>query len=145
MEWINRFDEWSRVPENRSVLLLGLLFVCIILGIIYRRHREMGMSRAAKKARRRSVKDTIADKVSYAVEDLVKTRDIEREDAEAFYKRMHRIGYKDLGYEPSFGKPWYKKLPSPNASWVKGAIMARKRTAERRLALRGGVVSKLPG
>lgn len=133
-------DEVIAWLSNDLHLALVAMVVMVLLICVYdywNRHREKGMSRAQRKARRKAVNEDIADRVSLALEDAVEKQQLEREDVNGFYRNMAKHGYRDLGYEPSFGKPWYKKLPIPNVAKVKGAIIQRLGGIERTAYLKG--------
>lgn len=65
------------------------------------------MSRTQRRLRRQFVRSEISDLITNPLEEAVKKGELERSDVDRFYKDMKKIGYKDLGHEPSFGKPWY--------------------------------------
>jgi hypothetical protein len=139
MEWIRNADEWLRVPENRAIVfavVFSSAVVLLLLGpLLSARYQEMGMSRQSRRMRNKSVSETIADKMTDSIEELVQSGDIEREDADAYYRKMHKLGYKGMGLEPTFGKPWFFRNQLPTAK-VKGRIIIQMR--------RGGAAPKLP-
>lgn len=83
------------------------------------------MSMKKRKARKKEVRELAGNIISEALEDAIGTRELTRDEVDYCYSLIEKGELKDLGYEPSFGKPWWKKISIPRPDGVKKRIMSR--------------------
>jgi hypothetical protein len=121
-------DFLQPVPEafgGNGPALLMLTVVLLFLIVNKDMLLESYMSRKRMKAKHRAEKEKISDIISQAVETAVAKHGVSRATADHWYKKMRTIGLKDLGYNPSFGKPWYFPALKLSAQAVKAQIKNR--------------------
>ena len=111
-------------------LLLGLS--AILIGMYAYFHSQQHLDRAVSKrtirARHREVIDKGSQAITEAFEAATKKGDITKEERDFLYGMIKKgcPKIKELGTEPSFGKPWYYgPVASENAAKVKAAITGR--------------------
>jgi hypothetical protein len=80
---------------------------------------ERIMSRRKQKQLHKQEMAEVADGVSYLLETMVEAKKIRPTTKKRIMRDMRKIGFKDLGYEPSFGSPknaltWVDPRPSIN-------------------------------
>ena len=102
-----RYTQEVLSDKGPALLLLVTLVLFMIILLKWDIIQESFMSRKRMKTRHRQVREDIATLISNAVEEAVSKNTLTRSDADHWYKQLRSAGLKDLGYEPSFGKPWY--------------------------------------
>ena len=105
--------------------LIAITIVLLYLWVNKDMLLESYMSRKRIKARYKAEKANISDVISTAVETAVAKHVVSRAAADHWYKKMRTVGLKDLGYEPSFGKPWYFPELRKPAQALKTMIKSR--------------------
>lgn len=84
------------------------------------------MSRRRIQKRHRMVRAAIEDVITRALEKEVTANRLTREQVDFHYGKLKRAGFKEVGIEPSFGRPWYYGPEIPPAVYaLKSRIKAR--------------------
>lgn len=112
--------------EMLSLLVFACLTFCVMLYITSPRHQERVVSKQEIRRKRKEREEKVQDYLTGALEQAVKDLTLTREEANREYKRLRDAGYKEIGPEPSFGRPWYygPKMPE-NLKVAKMAALTR--------------------
>jgi hypothetical protein len=114
-------------PVGRWVTMTCLLLCLVAILTKDMIWREI-MSSSSRKTREknRRTKVVIEDGITRGIEAEVRAGRLTREQADYHYKILQRAGYKELGPEPSFGRPWYYGISvPPSVEALKSRIRAR--------------------
>lgn len=134
-------DEYTRLLGDYAIkayeavsiewlVMLGLS--CLIAGLVVYFNSSFHEDRAVSKRKIRAKHQKVIEEADAAITEALEARHrqgrMKREDVDFIYA-MIRKGcpkFKELGPEPSFGKPWYygTKLPE-DANKVKASIITR--------------------
>lgn len=125
-EWLGALHDWwakeVRIGGTIALGIMALALVSLAVRPWWWRLRERQMSRRRQTAWWRAHKAELEDIISNAVEKTVERGELSRAAADYFYKDMWNKGYKGLGFEPSFGKPWWRRPEPLNPKALKARI-----------------------
>jgi len=105
---------------NGKPFLFGVMITLVAwLGFNWAMILERIMSRRKQKQIHKQEMAEVSDGVSYLLETMVEAKKIRPVTKKRILRDMRKIGFKDLGYEPSFGVPknaltWVDPRPSIN-------------------------------
>lgn len=119
---------------QQDAFWLMIAFLCaIILYLLKDAIRETIVSRKKMRTRHRYVREVIEGYMTQIIEEAKDKGEISDKEAQYHYANLRRAGYREVGPEPSFGKPWYYGVAEiPPAKAVIGKI--RKARERRRIA-----------
>jgi hypothetical protein len=125
-EWLGVvYDWWAkevRIGGTIAIGIMGLALLSLAARPLWRRLRERQMSKRRQAAWWKAHKVELEDIISDAVEKTVERGELSRAAADYFYKDMYKKGYKGLGFEPSYGKPWWKRPDPPHPKALKAKV-----------------------
>lgn len=136
MEYLELLRDWALrvwgLMEPTGWMMVGLSTMTVML-LIYLKsdlHLERAMARRKKRANHREMLDQGQQAITEAFENKHKSGAWTREKTDHLY-RLIRGGvpeFKELGPNPTFGKPWYTgPQPFKNVQAVKASIWNRLR------------------
>lgn len=115
-------------PEGWAIAGLGTLAVAMYAYFNSQTYLDRVMGKSSIRAKHKAQIEQDIDRITEAFESAVLRGKMTREDADKFYTIMRKgnSALKELGPEPSFGKPWYYGPSIPKgAKEVKGRIIER--------------------
>lgn len=113
-------QEASNLYDNGRPFLFGVLLTILVAAIFNKDMiMERIMSRRAMRKLHKQEMSEVADGFSYLLETMVEAKKIRPVTKKRIMKDMRKVGFKDLGYEPSMGEPkhsltWVDPRPSIN-------------------------------
>jgi len=113
-------QELFNLLSNGKPFLFGVVITLLAwLGFNWAMILERIMSRRAQRKLHKQEMAEVSDGVSYLLETMVEAKKIRPVTKKRIMRSMRKIGFKDLGYEPSFGNPknalaWVDPRPSIN-------------------------------
>lgn len=115
--------------NNSDLVLMFLFLVLTLVAMLYfgsARHVERQVSRRKQRARHRQMLEEATQTITVALEARVQTGDLKREELDKkIYPLLRKAGLKEVGTEPTFGKPWYVPLEVPDVGKLKRSIYTR--------------------
>lgn len=102
-----------------------------LITAICRHLKEGWMARRKRRNLFKKDQQLLEDGITDHVERLVKDGHMARQNANFWYEKMSQIGLPGLGYEPTYGKPWWKPIQVPSPNKVKAKIVGRLMQAKK--------------
>lgn len=133
-DYLEPTGRWLSAPNdmsNTEFLLLLIFFSALWVAILYftsRTHEERHVSRQNRRARHREMMDRANNAITEALEAKVEAGELDRKFVdERVYRKMRSAGFREIGPEPTFGKPWYAPWfnSTPHPAKVKRGIYTR--------------------
>lgn len=115
----------AEINYLKDFLLIGL--IGLFLGWLSKDMiQESIMSRRIKRINWKKDKGEFEDGVSHLLKTLEDTGKVTAGGVDRIKRNLIKAGYKEVGFDPTFGKPWYTgPLPMPNISKLKSQIKGR--------------------
>lgn len=117
-EVTGRYLSSTREMTNTEYILLLVFFVSALLAITYfssATHEERQVSRRKQRSKHLQQMDEAQQAITEALEARRKAGKLDAKFIdERLYPMLAKAGLKEVGPEPTFGKPWYtpsKKMP----------------------------------
>jgi hypothetical protein len=118
---------WSDYLQDYGKPFFFGVLATLIIAAFFERDMiwERIMSRRASRKKTKAEYAEVADGISYLLETMVTAGKVRPGTKKRLIREMRKIGLKDIGYEPSFGKPWHFPDPRPSIELLKVQIAER--------------------
>jgi hypothetical protein len=121
-------DIWSRIRQvDEGWWFLLVVLSTLLIHALWVRHQEKGMSAKQRRTRYLKAKEEVEDTITYALEEKVKSGLLERGDVDYWYRKLHKAGLTELGFEPTGGRPWYAPGSYRNPTRSSTAVAVKRR------------------
>lgn len=112
-DWSEPTSRWlSSTDTSNADFLISVLAVLIMLGFMLyfasAHHQERVVSKRKLRERNRKVWEKAETVITDSLEDQIRRGYLKRAEVDKIYSKLHKIpGLREVGIEPSFGRPWY--------------------------------------
>lgn len=114
-------DNW----QTTALLISIWLSFCLIAYYHSARYAERAVSKRSIRARRKEVQNISEEWMTQGLEEAINRNLLTREEVDKQYERLRTAGFKDIGIEPTFGRPWYCPTIPPSVTLLKSQILTR--------------------
>lgn len=115
-------------PEGWTIAGLGCSIIAIVAYFRSQTYIDWAMGKKTMRSRHRDLIERADKALTVVFEDSIKQGHMSREEVDWVYKYIQKgcPKFKELGVEPSYGKPWYTApAVSSSTKEVKGRIYQR--------------------